>query len=172
MTGFLHQPPQQQLFLILYSLILGMSIGVIYTLFDTISIMLNLYIDDRCIEKGRKQQRSKNKIIISKIFQFSIDFLFSIVYTVIVVVFIFCANNGKFRFFIMLFSVLGFVLYKTTLGKAVHFLIYHAFRYLKMAVSAVVISPLARTFRFLEWKICAIRIKRRILNSVSKDRDF
>ncbi len=172
MTGFLHQSPNEQLCLILYSLCLGVGVGIIYSFFDTISIILNLHIDTKRANFEKKLSSDKNKIIILKIFQFSIDFLFSVVYTIITVVFIFCANNGKFRFFVMMFAVLGFVLYKVTVGKAVNYLMCALFSYIKRLLSFIVISPLCHACVFMHGKIYGIKIKRKIFNTVSKDRDF
>ena len=108
MGGFLYQSPKLQLILIMYSFIVGISIGIVYSVFDTISIMLNLHIVNESAGEEIKLRNAKNKIIISKIFQFSIDFFFSVVYTVITVIFIFCANKGRFRFFMLAFAAVGF----------------------------------------------------------------
>ena len=73
MGGFLYQSPGLQLTLIMYSFIIGISIGVVYSVFDTISIILNLHIVNKNRNTEIKLRNAKNKIIISKIFQF--DFI-------------------------------------------------------------------------------------------------
>ena len=172
MGGFLYQSPKVQLILILYSFIIGISIGIVYSMFDTISILLNLHIVNCERTPEKKLQNAKNKIIISKIFQFSIDFLFSVVYTVIVVVFIFCANRGKFRFFIPLFSVLGFLLYKATVGRAVSFCMRKAVCFLYSFVKAYIALPIYRVYLIVKLRFTSVLIKRRVISTVIGDKEF
>lgn len=173
MSDFIYSPPSEQLLLLLYSVCLGIGVGFIYSFFDTIYMIVDLHID-KCGEKRSENQPcEKNKTIISKIFQFSIDFFFSIVYTIIIVVFVFCANNGKYRLFIMLFGVFGFILYRITLGRLVNFLMRKLLALLQKAVRCVVIAPLMRlffcTFKVFDSVFASHTIKKGIIKSLRKD---
>ena len=172
MGGFLYQSPKLQLILIMYSFIVGISIGIVYSVFDTISIMFNLHIVNESAGEEIKLRNAKNKIIISKIFQFSIDFLFSVVYTVIVVVFIFCANQGRFRFFLIIFSVFGFLVYKRTLGRLVSFCMQRVVSFLYRTIKLYIACPLYRFYTAVKIRFVSAYIKRRAVNAVIGDKDF
>lgn len=176
MSGFIYTPPVQQLAQALYSLCLGVGIGLIYTFFDTIYITLDLYIDLKAEKCCKYQSSVKKKIIISKIFQFSIDFLFSIVYTIIIVVFVFCANNGKFRFFMFFFAVMGFVLYRVTLGRLISFvmqkLVFALRRFICYRIAAPLIGAAQCLIGFLVIRHTSRTIERGIIDTVRKDGEF
>ena len=170
--GFLYQEPKTQLFIILYSFLLGMGIGVVYSLFDTIYIMFYPYIVSKDGFNGKIQEGRKNKIKISKIFQFSIDFFFSVVYTVITVVFIFCANKGRFRFFMLAFAVVGFAVYKLTVGRIVSFCMRALFKYIHRVLKKIFILPLCRLSKAVKMRFYGYVIRKRFLNTVVKDKNF
>ncbi len=170
--GFLYQSPKLQVVLIVYSFVIGVSIGIIYSMFDTISIILNLHIAKRSDYEEQKLQNAKNKIIISKIFQFSIDFLFSLVYTVIAVVFIFCANQGKFRFFLMFFSLVGFALYMRTAGRLVSFCMQKAVEFMYRLIKTYLAAPVYSVYTACKSRFVSARIRRRIVDTVRGDKDF
>ena len=170
--GFLYQEPKTQLFIILYSFLLGVGIGVVYSLFDTIYIMFCPYIVSKESFDGKIQEGLKNKIKISKIFQFSIDFFFSVVYTVITVIFIFCANKGRFRFFMLAFAAVGFVFYKLTVGRIVSFCMRALFKYIHRILKKIFILPLCRLLKTVKTCFDGYVIKKRFLNTVVKDKEF
>ncbi len=172
MGGFLYQTPTFQLMLILYSFAVGICIGIVYSIFNTISIMLGLHIVNSKEKNQVPLQNVKKKTIISKIFQFSIDFLFSMVYTVIVVVFIFCANHGKFRFFMLVFAVMGFVLYKLTVGRFISFCMQAVFLFVYRTVKRYAVTPILYVYLFIKLRFVSAVIKRRIVNTVVGDKEF
>lgn len=156
----------------LYSFLIGISIGVIYSVFNTISMLVDLYIVNSEEKNKINQQNAKNKIIISKIFQFSIDFFFSVVYTVIVVVFIFCANRGKFRFFMLVFALWGFVLYKLTVGRLVSFCIRAVLLFACRNIKRFICYPVFLIYLFIKVKLTCALIKKRITDTVIGDKEF
>ena len=100
--------PAEQGILVLYSLCIGIITGFIFEIFRfTAAVLL-------CISAN-----SKKKSSVYTVFRFILDVLFSLIYTVIAVIFIYGANNGSVRYFILLFAVLGFVLYLVTAGKLI-----------------------------------------------------
>ncbi len=173
MSDFIYSPPSEQLLLLLYSVCVGIGVGIVYSFFDTIYIVADLYVDKYKEKEVKNQPCEKNKTIISKIFQFSIDFFFSIVYTIIIVVFVFCANNGKYRLFMMLFGVLGFIIYKITVGRLVSFLMRKLFELVQKAIRFIIIFPVVRLvlfiFRMLDAVFASNTIKKGIIKSLRKD---
>ena len=150
----------------------GVSIGIVYSIFNTIYIMLGLHIVN-CEEKNQASlQNVKKKTIISKLFQFSIDFLFSVVYTVIAVVFVFCANRGKFRFFLMFFSLVGFVLYMHTVGRLVSFCMQRTFSFVYRLIKTYVVTPVYSLYTVLKLRFVSADIRRRVVDTVIRDKDF
>ena len=98
--------PADQVILVLYSLCTGIITELVYELFRFfVSFVF-------CVSVN-----SKKKSRIFTVFQFILDILFSLIYTLIAVIFIYGANNGTVRYFILLFAVLGFLICYFTLGK-------------------------------------------------------
>ncbi len=91
--------------ILMYSLALGVAVGVLYTVF-------RIAYGAVCRFCKRKKYRM--------IFRFALDIMFSLVYTLTVVVFVFGANSGVVRGYILLFAALGFLLYHKTLGRLVY----------------------------------------------------
>ncbi len=91
--------------ILLYSLAVGLAIGVLYTVFKLIySIMCEYGLS----KKTRTALR------------FVLDILFSILYNLIIVVFVFGANSGVVRSYILFFSFMGAVIYELTIGKLIY----------------------------------------------------
>lgn len=103
--------PQEQGILVFYSLCVGAAVEIVYEVFRFIVAFLF------CISVNSKR---KSKFYI--IFRFLLDILFSLIYTVITVIFIYGANNGAVRYFILLFSAIGFLISYYTLGKLLSYL--------------------------------------------------
>ena len=102
--------PEEQGIIVLYSLCIGIVTGLIYELFRFTSVFV-LFISEN---------RNK-KSSFSFIFRFLLDILFSLIYTLITVIFIYGANNGTVRYYILFFTASGFLLYYFTLGKLFSF---------------------------------------------------
>ena len=62
MGGFLYQTPAVQLMLILYSFAVGVSIGIVYSVFNTISIMFGLHMVN-CDEKNQAILQNIKKFV-------------------------------------------------------------------------------------------------------------
>ena len=96
-------PPERQSLLFLYSLVLGYFIGILCG-----SLRL-----PACILKNIVSKNKKLCIIIDILF----DILLSIVNIVVIITFIYAANEGIIRFYMLLITFLGILLYKISLGK-------------------------------------------------------
>lgn len=104
--SFIYLSPKEQLILVLYSLIVGVSVGAVYS----ISRFL-LYFTYMFFNRSGKCAKAAEIIL---------DILFSIVYTVIVILFIYGANNGAFRYFLLLNALIGFMVYIKTVSKVLN----------------------------------------------------
>ncbi len=91
--------------ILLYSLAVGLAVGVIYTVFRLIYSVVFEY------GLGKKT---------GIILRFILDILFSLLYNLIAVIFVFGANSGVVRSYILFFAVVGFVLYELTLGRFIY----------------------------------------------------
>ena len=125
MTIF-YPPFQEKVFIIM--LIFGMIVGFIYDLFLIKRRLFGtncfvLFVDDLLF-----------------VFISLISFLFTV----------FCVNNGIFRWYEMLFSFLGFVLYRTTVSRLILFISYKIVDlsvYLLKLVCRIFISPFTFVFK-------------------------
>ena len=94
--------PERQGLLLLYSLLLGISLGILFGLFK-----LPLNIAKELIKK--------------RTFKFTADLvcdiIISVVYTLAVVIFIYAANEGVIRYFMIAASFIGLLLYHFSLGR-------------------------------------------------------
>ena len=96
-------PPERQGLLFLYSLVLGYIIGVLCG-----SLRL-----PACVLKNIVSNNKKICIIIDILF----DIMLSIVNIIVIITFIYAANEGVIRFYMLLITFLGILLYKISLGK-------------------------------------------------------
>ncbi len=112
----------RQLSILLYSAVVGVAVGVIYTL------LCVTY--DMCVGKRK-----------NIFFRICLDLLFSAMYTLIAVLFVYAANSGKIRVYILFFSVLSFALYQLTAGKLLYRLL--------MLMLGGTIKALSALFAFL-----------------------
>ena len=102
----MYATPAEQGTLVLYSLCVGTATGLIYEVFRFITSFIFFFFIN-----------SKKKSSFFALFRFALDILFSLIYTVIAVIFVYGANNGTVRYYILLFAVIGFFSYYYTLGK-------------------------------------------------------
>lgn len=96
-------PPQRQSILLLYSLIIGYSSGLICDIARFPAFILNDLL------------HNKNKLCI--IINIMFDILISIVNIILIIVFIYAVNAGMIRYFMLLSTLIGIILYKISLGK-------------------------------------------------------
>ncbi len=100
---------------ILYAVLIGMALGVIYDVFRIIRMWVSVpgIISDRKKEKEHKSTFFVNTVV------FICDILFFLITAVISAIFIFHVNNGRIRGIALAGSLLGFVAYYNTVGRLV-----------------------------------------------------
>ena len=112
----------------LYAAVFGYFIGAFYDVFRILRIVFGVSPSvsssrfDRLYKKGIPDVFSKERgKVFSAIFVGVTDVIFLTLSGVAFILFLYCFNYGKFRWFILATAVLGFRLYYLTLGKAVIF---------------------------------------------------
>ncbi len=141
--------------ILLYSLVIGICIGVLYTVFRLIYGVLCAFIN------GKKCRT---------IFRFALDILFSLLYTLVAVIFVFGANSGVVRLYILFFAFSGCIIYHLTIGRAVYDLLmkvlYFTIRLIKR-LFGILSYPLRQLFAFLSDRYFSIRIKNHAYHSLN-----
>lgn len=121
----------EQLTLLLYSLLLGIFIGV---LFDAVRfVRLILYSEDL---PGNERGRVRNTVGI--IINAVCDILFFILAAVSVVLFCFQTNYGQYRSFMLIATGAGALFYRVTVGRLTYFFSLALVRFLKRITGAFV----------------------------------
>ena len=98
--------PQRQALLLLYSLALGVLLALVFG----ISRLPLDFIKHTALLRCKKQT-------FRFIYDLFFDVLFSVIYAVAVVLFIYASNDGVIRYFMIVSSLFGTLLYHISLGK-------------------------------------------------------
>ena len=98
--------PERQGLLLLYSLALGLSLAVF---FGFVRFPFSVFVQ---ISKLRGKKR-----VFGFIADLICDIITSVIYTLSVVLFIYAANEGVIRYFMIAASFAGVILYRLTLGR-------------------------------------------------------
>lgn len=101
----IYTSPLKQLVTALYSVAAGVFIGAVYTAIRIAAVMLYG-------PSGEEKRRAAVFIT-----DFAADLIFSVICTIITVVFIYAANGGTIRFFMLLFAFAGAVSFCIFPGK-------------------------------------------------------
>lgn len=125
---------EKQLLNIVYSVILGLIFGAIYDIIRIIYVMCGI----ASYHGGRvNMKRGAVPFVIFAVGDLSFFTMFTAVYSV----FDYWIENEKFRAYILVSVVLGFVLYRKTVGRAVMFVSEEIARLIKKLVRLVIIKP-------------------------------
>lgn len=117
-----------QLLTVLFSVVLGAFCGILYDLVKIFRKILVPEYNKKLINKQSKKQYKgisnpifKRKSKKYKIYSYIITMLFDIFYFIILTpafcIFTYIMNNGIVRWYIFVFSLIGFVLYKVSIGR-------------------------------------------------------
>ena len=101
----MYVPPEKQAILLLYSFAVGVSLGIICGF-----IKLPFVLIDRLANNGKARFIT---YLIS-------DILISVLFTVAIVIFIYAANNGVIRYFMIISAYIGILLYKYTIYRYIY----------------------------------------------------
>ena len=154
-------PLYQTLLLLLYSLALGIFSGIVYDIIRFIRGILFVFI---------RVLTGKRDSVLYRIIQIILDLLYSFVYALLSVIFIFGANGGNIRWFILFFTALGFMLYVFLPGRVTGLIINKCSDIAVKAVLKVIgaikrlVMPIARCLK-------GIVVKRTIYRNVYNEDD-
>ena len=118
---------KNQLITMLFSIILGMFIGLIYDIFKILRLMTGLELSPKMqnklnkirlpliVKKNNKKSNNTKKYILYIIW----DILFCIAITPIIQIFVYATSFGIFRWYILIGIALGFTCYYYTVSKII-----------------------------------------------------
>jgi hypothetical protein len=100
--------PETQFISAVYSLLLGFLLGILYNIFK-----IPLYILIKLTAGNKHYERFVNIMIIIN------DIISSCIFAVVTVIFIYAANDGMIRYFMLVFELSGTVISRFTAGKLI-----------------------------------------------------
>lgn len=140
---------EKQLSVILYSLILGLIFGGLYDIIRIVHILCGIatYQPHRTTMKcGR----------LPFILFFILDIAYMLTVTVCFSVFQYWQMNGRFRWFVLLSTLIGAALWHKTAGRAVMAVSETLVSLLRRAIHCLVIVPLCFIYRLLRCFLCLL----------------
>ncbi len=110
-----------------YAAVLGAVLGLLWDAFRIARMLFGIGADEarRARFAARKlplirnpflREKTKRKARYEAVVIFCFDLAYSAVLTVVYTLFLYCANNGTVRWYLLLGSALGFFVYRKTLG--------------------------------------------------------
>ncbi|MBE6565321.1 MAG: hypothetical protein E7655_08625 [Ruminococcaceae bacterium] len=138
---------QSQLLLVtLYALLIGICLGGVYDLFRMARVAREVTASGERRTHGRFEP----------LLLFFEDLLFWLIASLSVILFLFHANEGKIRWFALVFCALGFALYGLTVGRLV------------MRISAFLVCQIKRFGLFVKkkWLLPLLRFALRVLTEM------
>ncbi len=141
--------------ILFYSLAVGAFIGVLYTVFELLYGVLCEY---------GAGARSK------MFFRIVLDILFSLLYTLVAVVFVFGVSNGNVRFYVLFFALAGFVIYNITLGRLIYRILLYVLGFfvrLSKKVFSAITYPMRKLFEAIKKKACSNAAVRYVYHCVN-----
>jgi len=157
--------PQGQLFvLLMYSMVMGGVLGVLYDVFRIFRIAFS------SDSEGKIRRRHKHADFIIRGLIFVQDILFWIIAAIFTVIFVFMANTGQVRLFALGAQFAGFLVYHFTLGKLVMRIsdkIIRGIKFVLRMLNEYVIIPIVRLLVFLYDKLYKI-VERKIMIRYTK----
>lgn len=141
--------------LLLYSLLVGVAIGVLFDVMRFSRVMLTAPHGGKYLEKI-----SSTVVFIVSIVE---DVLFFVISAVTLVIFVFSANDGSFRGFILLGALVGFTFYLQTVGRLTSLIFFTLSKFLWAVIITVYTKIIMPPVGFI------IRILRKIYkNTISR----
>ncbi len=157
-----------QLIASLYSIILGSLCWGIYELIKLIRMIFYWdYSEKFRLKMGNKEYKTiKNPLNIKikgeKKIRFVVALIFDLLYflilSIIFPIFIYIANGGVFRWYIFAFALLGFVIFKISLGKLLNITLEYINYYTKVLLLRL-LNPIKRLIYKIRRKMKTKRVK-------------
>lgn len=154
-------------YIILSSVLLGAILGLIYDMLVGLYTFVGLNFRVKPHNKklyslfNRNYHFIKNKLIIGLC-----DFLYFVLILPLIVIFFFGVNNGIIRWYIVLGILVGFLIYRLTMGRLIFYVIQTAFTFLRLCILNIIGKALKPVKRLL--KLVIIKAKKRKVKQKSK----
>lgn len=135
--------------ILLYSFLLGIFLGVVYDLFRIRRQLFSI----GSAKKAANVQETTNRIcLIEDVIIFFEDVFYSIICSVVVCIFLFYVNHGRFRVIALVGAGLGFLVYYKTVGRLVLFCSEKIVRFIRFLIGKIIkltVVPIFRLLKFL-----------------------
>lgn len=134
------------LIFVLYSLLVGAALGVVYDFFRILRISTE--ISPKLRAKLNLKTRKKRTEFFKCAVIFIQDILFWLICSVAVTVFIYHVNNGRIRGIALICSLAGFFIYYNTIGRLVIYIAEYIILFIQMAIRAIYLITVKPLFGF------------------------
>lgn len=174
-----------QLITTLFSVCMGFVIGMIYEIFKIFRILSGLEFSNKLqsrietiklpIIKGLKIKNGKLGKIKRKILYFIWDLLFFIVITPIMQIFIYATSSGVVRWYIILGSFLGFLIYYITISKIISKLYEYVLLIVKIIFAYIMYFfklPFNKLIFVMNNKVIKLKKKRKMKKALYKKEEI
>ena len=135
--------------ILLYSFLLGIFLGAVY---DWFRIRRRLFSIKSAKKNESKEHTIKRIDLIEDIIIFFEDVLYGIICSVVVCIFLFYINHGRFRFISLLGEGIGFLVYYKTVGRLVLFCSEKIVRFIRFLIGKIfklTVVPIIRLLKFI-----------------------
>ncbi len=131
--------------LFLYSLVLGFVLGFVYDYFRIRRLCFSYAKTDVNTADNKKKYRQLTENVIV----FFEDVLFGFICSVFVCIFLYYVNSGRFRSLAFVGMIIGFIVYRKTLGKLVIFCSGYVISFIKRLIKTLLLYTLIPIFRLI-----------------------
>lgn len=123
-----------QILIVFYSFIFGAFLGLVYDFTSIVGLIfgfkkLNIKDKREILIKNNKWNEKLNKILLCLS-----DIIFFVIASVLIAIFVFGVNNGTVRWYILIGNLIGFVIYRITLGKLISILLSYISYFIRFLV--------------------------------------
>ena len=135
--------------ILLYSFLLGIFLGVVY---DWFRIRRHLFSIGYAKKNDNYKVKTKRMRLIEDVIIFFEDVLYGIICSVVVCIFLFYINHGRFRVIAIFGACVGFWVYYKTVGRLVLFCSEKIVRFIRFLIRKTIkltIVPIVRLLKFL-----------------------
>lgn len=99
--------------ILFFSFLFGVFIGTIYILYDTFFQFIRIKnVRENCYQKVKMIKFKEKTVLI-----FICDILFFVIITPLCAIFLFGINNGVVRWYVISSSLVGYIIFKISIGK-------------------------------------------------------
>ena len=135
--------------ILLYSFLLGIFLGIVY---DWFRIRRRLFSINSAKKSDADKGTKKHICLIEDVVIFFEDVLYGIICSIVVCIFLFYINHGRFRAITLIGAGVGFLIYYKTVGRLVLFCsekIVRFIRFLFGKIFKLTVIPIIRLLKFL-----------------------